>query len=114
MDVSDDSFPQPLNPLTRFFWSSPQATKMVEAEEEDNVGVDKACLPLFSEGALSKLVVDRDFDVMAAWGSKWAAASSPAASWAGRPRQGQGRPKVRGQSFFKNTEKGDLWAQPPL
>ncbi len=68
------------------------------------MGVDKARLSLFGEGAFSKLVLDRDFDVMAAWGSKWAAASSPAASWAGRPGQGQGRPKVRNQSFEECKE----------
>ena len=42
----------------------PQATKMVEEEEDDNVGVDKARLSLLSEGAFCKLVVDRLFDVM--------------------------------------------------
>ena len=37
---------------------------MVEEDEEDNVGVDKARLSLFAEGAFSKVVVDRIFDVM--------------------------------------------------
>ena len=37
---------------------------MVEEDADDNVGVDKARLSLFAEGAFSKLVVDSIFDVM--------------------------------------------------